>query len=117
MATTDKKPHPERASTDASLRVEREKSDSAHANRQTSIEEEADAALEQSRGSTDEFLQATRETADERLARSEQPAEGRKSVARERVDEDAALQGERATADAERREERVEHKRALAALL
>ena len=53
MATKDKKPQPERASTDASLRVEREKSDREYANRQTAIEEEADAAIEQSRESTD----------------------------------------------------------------
>ncbi|MBN1209222.1 MAG: HAMP domain-containing histidine kinase [Myxococcaceae bacterium] len=117
MATQDKKPQPARANTDEGLRLEREKSDREYADRQTAVEEEADAAIQQARGDTDEFLQAARQNANVRLARGEAPAQARESVARERVHEDAALQGERATADAKLRDERTEHRRALAALL
>ncbi|WP_224240195.1 sensor histidine kinase [Hyalangium gracile] len=117
MPTKDKKPQPERASTDESLRAEREKSDREYATVQTAIEDQADAATRQARAGTDEFLRATREKADVRLSRSETPAETRESVARERVHEDAALRGERTTADAERRDERAERRRALDALL
>jgi signal transduction histidine kinase len=117
MPTEDKKPQPDRAGTDESLRVEREKSDREYASAQTAIEAEADAAIQQARESTDEFLRASREKADVRLSRSETSAQARASIVRERVHEDAALQGERQMADAERRDERAERKRALAALL
>lgn len=117
MATRNKKPQPERASTDESLRLEREKSDSEYATAQTAIEGAADAAIQESRGSTDEFLRATRQNADVRLSRSTAPDQSLESVSRERVYEDAALQAERATADAELRDERAERQRALSALL
>jgi len=117
MPTTDKKPQPERASTDEGLRSEREKSDIEYATAQTSIEAGADTAIQQARESTDELLQATRENADVRLSRSGTSAQARESVERERVHEDTALQAERATADAERRDERAESRRALAILL
>jgi signal transduction histidine kinase len=117
MPTKDKKPQPERASTDEGLRSEREKSDREYASAQTAIEEETDSAIHHARESTDEFLRTTRENADVRLSGRETPAQARESVARERVHEDAALQAERTTADAERRDERAERRRALAALL
>jgi signal transduction histidine kinase len=117
MPTKDKRPQPERTSTDESLRSEREKSDREYATAQTAIEAEADAALQQSRESTDEFLRATRQNADARLSRSETSAQARESARRERVHEDAALQEERAATDAGRRDERDERSRALAALL
>jgi signal transduction histidine kinase len=117
MPTKDKKPQPERASTDEGLRLEREKSDREYSTAQTSIEEATDTAIQQARESTDEFLRATRENADVRLSRGGTPAQARESVARERVHEDAALQAERASADAERQDERAERRRALAALL
>jgi len=117
MPTKDQRPQPERASTDESLRVEREKSDHEYAATHTAIEEDADTAIQHARESTDEFIRATRENADARLSRSGTSAQMRESVVRERVHEDAALQGERATADAERQDERAEHRRALAALL
>ncbi|MFL5349320.1 MAG: sensor histidine kinase [Hyalangium sp.] len=117
MPTKDQKPKPQRASTDESLRLEREKSDRVYATGQTTINAEADAAIQQARESTDDFLRATRENADGRLSRSETPAQTRESVARGRAHEDAALQQERSTADAERQDERAERTRALASLL
>jgi signal transduction histidine kinase len=117
MPAKDKKPQPERASTDEGLRSERAKSDREYSTAQTSIEAATDAAIQQARESRDELLRATRENADVRLSRGEPPAQARESVARDRVHEDAALQTERATADAERRDESSERRRALAALL
>jgi signal transduction histidine kinase len=117
MSTKDEKPHADRASTDESLRFEREKADREYASTQTLIEEEVDAAIQRARESADDFLRATRESADVRLSRSETPPQARESVATERAHEDVALQGEREMADAERRGERAERRRALAALL
>ncbi|NOK21353.1 ATP-binding protein [Corallococcus carmarthensis] len=117
MATRDKKSQPEREDTDESLRLERERSDDEYSNRQTTIEEEADAAVQKSRGRADEVLRATRENADARMAHGQESAQMRQSVSRERAREDAALLGERATADDELQDERAERQRALAALL
>lgn len=117
MATKDKKPQPERVSTDESLALERELSDREYAHRQAAIEEKADAAIQQSRGGTDESLRAARQNADVRLSRSEALAQAHESIAWERVHADAAWQAERATADAERQDERAERRRALSALL
>jgi signal transduction histidine kinase len=117
MTAKRKKPQPERANTDKSLRQEREKTDRKYANRQTALEEKSDDALQQSRGTADQFLQAARETVDAKLTQSTAATQAHELVSLERAQEDAALQGERATADAELEEERVEHKRALAALL
>jgi signal transduction histidine kinase len=117
MTTQDKRPHHGRTDTDEGLRRERDRSDHEYATAQTEIEEEADAAIQQSRGSTDEFLRATRQHADVRLSQLQAPAQAQQSVARERAHEDSVLQGERATADAERRDERAERRRALAELL
>ncbi|HYI02814.1 HAMP domain-containing sensor histidine kinase [Hyalangium sp.] len=117
MRTQRKKPQPERANTDKSLRWEREKTDRKYASRQTEIEEESDDALQQSRGKADDSLQAARETVDAKLKRSKAPTQAHELVSLERAHEDASLQGERATADAELQDERMERRRALAALL
>jgi signal transduction histidine kinase len=117
MATKDKNPPPERSHTDESLRQERQKSDREYANKDTAIEEGADASIHRARGRADESLRAAREHAEVKLEQAEAPAEARESVSRERAREDATLQGERATADAELRDEREERKRALATLL
>jgi signal transduction histidine kinase len=117
MAIKNKKPQPERTRTNEGLRLEREKSDREYASAQTTIEDAADAAIHESRGSTDEFLRATRQKANARLSRSETTAQALESISRERVHEDAALQAERVTADAGLRDERAERRRALSALL
>jgi signal transduction histidine kinase len=117
MATKDKKPRPDRASTDQSLHSERIKADLEYDKRKAAIEEEEDSAIRKARGKTDEDLRAARQSADLKLARGKAPAETRKKVSRERAREDRALHVERASADAARQDERAERQRALAALL
>ncbi|WIG92888.1 HAMP domain-containing sensor histidine kinase [Myxococcus sp. SDU36] len=117
MAAKDKKSQPERDDTDKSLRFERERSDDEYSNRQASIEEEADAAVQKARGRADEVLRESRQNADARMAHGQASAQARQSISRERAHEDVALLGERATADGELRDERAERQRALAALL
>ncbi|WNG60486.1 HAMP domain-containing histidine kinase [Archangium gephyra] len=116
MVTKDRTPQPERTHTDEGLRSEREKSDREYDKAQTTIEEDADAAILEARGRVDEVLRATRDKADSRLAWQDL-APAQETVSREREQEDAALRGERATADAELRGERAERKRALDTLL
>ena len=112
-----KKKRPERASTDHSLRSERDKADLEYDKRQTAIEETEDAAINKARGKADEDVRATRRRADLKVARGKAPAEARTRVTRERTDVDTALHAERVRTDAARRDERAERKRALAALL
>lgn len=117
MATKDQKTRIERASTDQSLRFEREKADLEYAKRQTTIEEAEDASIHKARGKADKDLRTARQREDSKLARSKAPAQTREMFSRERAQEDTALHAERASADAARRDERAERRRALAALL
>ncbi|WP_224242758.1 ATP-binding protein [Hyalangium gracile] len=117
IATRNTKTRPERASTDQSLRSEREKADLEYDKRQTAIDEAEDAAIHKARGKADKNLRAARHRADSELTRSKTPVKAREKLSRERANEDTALQEERATADEARRDERAERKRALAALL
>jgi signal transduction histidine kinase len=117
MMTKNNKTHPERSSTDQSLRAERDKADLEYDKRQAAIEAEEDTAIHKARGKADEDLRRARRRADSELARSKAPAATRETASRARGHEDTALQAERASADAALREERAERRRALAALL
>lgn len=117
VTTDDKKPQPERDSTDEGLRQERKKTDTEYAHRQSAIEQQADTSIHESREKVDDALRTARGHADTKLAQGDVPAQALESVTRERAHEDEALQGERATADSHRRDERAESSLALAALL
>lgn len=105
----------ERGQTDESLRLEREKTDRALAERQAA-EEDSDLVVRHARVSADAVLNEARAKADERLESS--PKNGASStLAEERVLEDEALQEERAAADQLLRREREENARVLSRLL
>lgn len=105
----------EREQTNESLRMEREKTDRALAERQAA-EEDSDLAVRQARESADAVLTEARAKADDRLEAS--PNIGAcTTLAEERVLEDEALQEERASADELLRRERDENARVLSRLL
>ena len=105
----------ERKQTNESLRIERERTDRALAERQAA-EEDSDLVVHRARETADAVLTEARAKADERLEAS--PDAGtRATLAAERVLEDEALQEERASADEILRRERNENARVLSRLL
>lgn len=105
----------DRAQTDESLRLEREKTDHALTERQAA-EEDSDLVVRRARESADALLIEVRAKADELLEGS--PRAGtRSTLAEERALEDEALQDERASADEILRRERDENARVLSRLL
>jgi signal transduction histidine kinase len=106
----------EREQTNESLRMEREKTDHALAERQAAEEEDSDQVLLHARESADAVLTEARAKADERLEASTHAGTDA-TLAEERVREDEALQVERASADEILRRERDENARVLARLL
>jgi signal transduction histidine kinase len=112
-----KKPSPERARTDESLRTERENTDRVLLERQALVEDDADQVLESARKNADAVLVVARDKADQRLDESAPPAAMRAGIVEERASEDKALGDERALADEVLRRERAENARTLAGLL
>lgn len=106
----------ERGQTDESLRLEREKTDRALAERQAA-EEDSDLVVHRARENADTVLTEARAKADERLDEAWPQAETRATLAEERVLEDETLQEERASADEILRRERDENARVLSRLL
>ncbi len=100
---TDQLPPSEREQTDESLRVERERVDSAL--EAAVIDETADAIIIRARARADAVLAAARAKTDRQSATSAATV----IIERERVREDAALRTERADADETLRQERAEH--------
>jgi signal transduction histidine kinase len=98
---------PERAQTDESLRVEREKADANLGDMQAAIDETADVIIEKARARADHVLAAARAKSDLQLGPSN--ARSAKVLEKEREREDNALRKERACADETLRAERAEH--------
>ena len=117
MIQEDKRPSPERAETDESLRVERQKADQTLLVKQESLERDADVVVDRAREIADVVLSEARDKADRKLDRGESPLRARSIIGEERALEDAALQTERAAADQSLRDEREEHARTLHKLL
>ena len=67
MSPRIKKPRTARRDTDASLRVERKRTDDERSDRRVSVEEDSDAVVHQARARADEVLGAARDHADEAL--------------------------------------------------
>src|SRR5688572_1231417 len=99
---------PERLQTDESLRIERQKTDQALADRQTTVEEDADMVVHRARQNADAVLDLARENADAVLSAAQDKADERlnRAVTEARVAEDEALRDERACADESLRLER-----------
>ena len=102
--------HPERQSTDNSLRAEREKTDDELANRRAAIEEDADAVVHRARTRADDVLRAARDRADRDGAIAA-------PLADERRRQDDVVRAERETQDIALALEREGRKRALVELL
>ncbi|MGD0679968.1 MAG: HAMP domain-containing sensor histidine kinase [Polyangiaceae bacterium] len=100
-------PSPEREHTDESLRIEREKADSAMGDEPTVVDETADAVLEKARRRADAVLAEARKKSDRRTRDTVPGAASPKVVEQERVREDKIVQKERANADADVRAERA----------
>ena len=108
---SDRTPHTaERAQTDQSLRLEREKVDDALSDYLAAIEETADTVIATARRRADAVLAAARANTD----RHSTATGGTSVIAQQREREDAAVTTERATADQALREERAEHIELLA---
>jgi signal transduction histidine kinase len=107
----------EREQTDESLRAERANTDRALAERQISVDGEADLVLQRARQDADAVLAAARDKADGRVRRGAAEPGARASVTNEREREDQTLRDERAVADEAVRLERVESAALLGTLL
>jgi len=97
----------ERAQTDESLRLEREKADANLDEKQAAIDEAADATIEKARARADEVLAAARARSDRQVRPPN--AQSATAIDKERVREDQVLRDERADADETLRAERAEH--------
>jgi signal transduction histidine kinase len=116
MPSNSRNDTPERGQTDESLRLERDRTDQALAERQQAVAEDAEHVLHRARETADAVLAAARGRADEQLE-SGAPDLASSVLAEERGREDAALREERAIADENLERERDEAARALALLL
>jgi len=96
----------ERAQTDDSLRIEREKADADLGENQSAIDEAADAIIEKARARADQVLAAARARADGQVRAA--GAGAASSIHKEREREDQAVRDERAAADATLRAERAQ---------
>lgn len=107
---------PERKNTDESLRVERTRSDKLMAERQSDVEQQADAVVERAREQADAVLEEARDTADRKLPPVvEGDRDGDSDAARAREDE--LVQTQRDAADEVVRKQREERARMLGTLL
>lgn len=109
----DAAPEPRREQTDESLRIERNSSDSASAEKQLSLEQKADTVVQLARERADEVLRTARDDAD-REAPSSPTGPGSD---RERRRADLILARERAFADAVIEHERAQRRRYIEVFL
>ncbi|NOU31159.1 MAG: HAMP domain-containing histidine kinase [Polyangiaceae bacterium] len=116
MESDDSAAADERAKTDESLRIEREKADRV-AVELARAQAEADALLVQAREEADADIEAARAEADRKLTAQRGSVAPHAVVHGERALEDRALEDERRTADESIRREREENVRMLAKLL
>jgi signal transduction histidine kinase len=117
MATDADPSTPERAETDESLRLERERADLAIAAGKAAAEQDADVVVARAREHADEILDSARDTADEVIDQGGPRAHARAALDQARELEDEAVREERAAADESLRRERAENKLLLATLL
>ncbi|WP_437728714.1 sensor histidine kinase [Sorangium sp. So ce861] len=117
MAVDDTKSWPEREETDESLRVDRDDTDRALAEKLATIEAQSDEAVSRARERADAAMRAAREDADHRSNETDVSGQAIGAIAKERSLEDDAVRGERAAADESLRRERAEHARVLSRLL
>jgi signal transduction histidine kinase len=110
----DRPGQPRRDQTDESLRVEREKSDAAGAQKHETLEAEADEVVQLARERADQVVQDARDEADRERPQST-AAEG--AGQRERSRADLVLRQERSSADALLENDRAERRRYLADFL
>ena len=108
MDSDTRAPLSDRAQTDESLRLEREKADHALEVELASIDETADAVISRARARADEVLAAARARTDRQLDPAVEGGKAPVTIARERAVEDQALRQERSEADEVLREERAE---------
>jgi signal transduction histidine kinase len=99
----------DRAQTDESLRLERERADNALEEQLAAIDETADAVISRARTRADEVLAETRAHTDQQAVAAGGTAQARTLIASEREVADETLRDERADADETLRQERAEH--------
>ncbi|WP_437563774.1 sensor histidine kinase [Sorangium sp. So ce542] len=117
MGVDDTKSRPECGETDESLRVDRDDTDRALAEKLAAIEAQSDKAVSRARERADAATRAARENADHRSNETDASGQAIEAIAKERSLEDDAVRGERAAADENLRRERAEHARVLSRLL
>jgi signal transduction histidine kinase len=118
MVPPDSNPPPnERGDTDASLRLEREKTDQELAATRAGIEEDADGVVELARERAETTLRATRARADRALHVAGMGKDVQRALDSERADEDRTSAEERATEDERLFVEREQRQGALNDLL
>jgi signal transduction histidine kinase len=107
--------HPQRAQTDQSLQVERERADARVGAKSNAVEEEADEVVRLARERADTLVRNARDDADrERRPHVTTPDA---SSTRERIRADVLLDDERSSADAVLEHERTQRRRYLADFL
>jgi signal transduction histidine kinase len=99
----------DRAQTDESLRLERERADHALEEQLAAIDETADAVISRARARADEVLADTRAHTDQQAFAAGGTPQSRTLIASEREVADETLRDERADADETLRQERAEH--------
>jgi signal transduction histidine kinase len=99
----------DRAQTDESLRLEREKVDHALEEQLAAIDETADAVISRARARADEVLAETRAHTDQQAVAAGGTMQSRTLIESEREVADETLRDERADADETLRQERAEH--------
>lgn len=115
--TKQPKSRTERDRTNRSLEEERGKTDAQLAKSKVTVEEDADAVVEQARERADGVLDRARVKADAALRSDGASQQVRDEVAHEREKDRAVLATERRVADAELTEERVSRQRAIVEVL
>jgi len=117
MTPDGKRERAERESTDESLRSERLKADTELSEKQSAIEDDANAIVDQARTKADEVLSDARDREDTKLSEHGLPTQGAAVLGTERAVEDAAMDEERSIADAALVDERARRERVRTSLL
>jgi signal transduction histidine kinase len=110
-------PRPERAKTDESLRLERERSDKEHATRRDTAEADADASILLSRERVAALLRAERILADEMMSMAKASEAKRLAVTEERERQDRYQKEQYRQADEASRIQRAQEHRSMADLV
>lgn len=114
---SDRSSRKARKQTDATLRIERDRSDEELLGRSTALREDADELIQRARERAREILALARREQDASLVQQGASDAARATVTRERKTEDELDRLEHATADAALRQDREKRRRALLHLL